>query len=132
MKELPFILIMVFSVFVIWDQAVSYNDKSVEDLPVYDAGSTLNEEKSQRPYVAVYGRNSCGYTMRTIAELENAGIKYTYYKIDERTVADSIHKKMTDYGLSTRRYLLPVVDVNGEITIRPELSEILKGYQEGR
>ena len=79
-------------------------------------------------YVAVYGRNTCGYTQQTIADLKNKGFNYKYYTVDESDTADLLHSRMEAVGISTRRYLLPVVDVNGKLLVRPSLSEIESKY----
>jgi len=80
------------------------------------------------PYVAVYGRNTCGFTSQMISNLRDRNINYQYFVIDERDVADTIHSKMETVGISTRRYLLPVVDVNGKLFVRPSFNEVIDAY----
>lgn len=80
------------------------------------------------PYVVVYGRNSCSITKSTMKQLTKLGIPFEYEIIDEPEVADFIHDRMTASGISIRRYNLPVVDVNGEIFIRPRIPEIQSAY----
>jgi glutaredoxin len=82
------------------------------------------------PYVAVYGRNSCGWTQTMINCLRASNIKYHYFNVDDKTVADQLHKRMKQSGISTKRYNLPVVDVNGNIRIRPDISQVSIEYYE--
>lgn len=77
-----------------------------------------------QPYLVVYGRDSCGYTMRTVKALSEAGIKFQYLKIDDKTVANSLNSRMEAMGIDTRHYYLPVVDLNNSIIIRPDNANI--------
>jgi glutaredoxin len=78
-------------------------------------------------YVAVYGRDSCSVTKKTLSIMAKNGIKYTYLNVDNKEVADSLHKQMQNQGISTKRYNLPVVDFSGELLVRPNKKEILNG-----
>ena len=82
------------------------------------------------PYVVVYGRDSCGFTQKTLKDLKAAGITYEYKLVDDQSVADLLHSRMTDSGLDITRYNLPVVDVNNNLYTRPEFNEIIKKYHE--
>jgi glutaredoxin len=86
------------------------------------------EPLMETPYVAVYGRDSCGFTQKTLKELNGKGIDYTYYKIDETSVAELLHARMRASDISTSRYQLPVVDVNGVIMLRPDTTTIVQNY----
>jgi glutaredoxin len=72
-----------------------------------------------QPYVVVYGRESCGYTTQTLNALKQAGIDAEFMSVDDRSPADELHERMQRSGLDTRRYLLPVVDLNNSLSIRP-------------
>ncbi|HEX5056763.1 MAG TPA: glutaredoxin domain-containing protein [Gammaproteobacteria bacterium] len=91
---------------------VSHQAKEIK--PLYD-----------HPYVVVYGRDSCGFTQQTIKDLRQAGIKFEYMKVDDKAVADVLHSRMESMGLDTGYYLLPVVDVNNSLSIRPENKELI-------
>ena len=78
-------------------------------------------------YVAVYGRDSCSVTKQTLSYMSQNGIEYTYLNVDDKETADSLHKQMQSQGISTKRYNLPVVDFSGELSVRPNKTEILKG-----
>lgn len=77
------------------------------------------------PYLAVYGRDACGYTQATLRDLRQAGIRYQYHSVDEPAVADLLHRRMQNAGLEVRRYLLPVVDLNNRITVHPDNDELV-------
>ena len=81
------------------------------------------------PYVAVYGRSSCGWTQSLLKKLADTNTNVHYFVVDERPVADSLHSRMEEAGIDTRRYNLPVVDINGELSIRPKLNAVLSNYQ---
>ncbi len=83
------------------------------------------------PYVAIYGRNSCGFTKRMINNLKQENINYRYFIVDEKTVANSLHQRMEQAGISTRRYNLPVVDVNASISVRPDFQRVAELYYRG-
>lgn len=80
---------------------------------------------SETPYVAVYGRDSCSVTQNMRRSLEHQGIDYDYYIVDKPDVAELLHQRMQQSGLDTRRYNLPVVDVSGEIMIRPAHERVI-------
>jgi len=84
----------------------------------------------EEPYIAVYGRDSCGYTQKALVELSQGNINIKYFKVDEREVADLLHSRMEASNISTRRYNLPVVDVNGKVYVRPDAKEVLANYNE--
>ncbi len=113
MKNIIIIAIVFFGGFQMWER---YGNSPV---PIFD-----------EPYVAVYGRNSCGFTKRMISGLESEGINYHYFIIDDKSIASDLHSRMESVGISTRRYNLPVVDVNGDISVRPKLKDVLSDFDE--
>jgi glutaredoxin len=113
MKNLLILLIIIVAVYKGWE----YYGKQDSPAPLYD-----------KPYVVVYGRDSCGWTQKMLKDLHASGIKYSYMIVDKREVADTLHARMTQSGLDTRRYNLPVVDVNGEIFIRPDVTVVITRY----
>jgi glutaredoxin len=112
-KNILFILVIFFAAYKGWNYL---QKESIE--PLYS-----------KPYVVVYGRNSCGWTKRMIDDLKSSGISYEYQIVDDKEVADLLHHRMQLSGISTRRYNLPVVDVNGSLSIRPESQTVLSDYQ---
>ena len=45
-------------------------------------------------------------------------------------MADLLHSRMQASGISTARYDLPVIDVNGQLMVRPELDVVLGRYKD--
>ena len=113
MKKLLLIALVVFAGY----KSVEKSNQSQPLEPLADV-----------PYVAVYGRDRCGFTNRMLKNLKSANVNHQYHIIDEPLVADSIHSRMRSSGISTKRYNLPVVDVNGEISIRPDFEEVISTY----
>ena len=89
----------------------------------------LPEPIFSEPYVVVYGRDACSITRQMISALQDEGVNYHYFIIDEADVTRFIHDRMQASGISTRRYDLPVVDVNGDISVRPKLKDVLSEYR---
>lgn len=79
-----------------------------------------------RPYLVVYGRESCSVTRRTLRDLNDARVRYRFESVDDDAVADVLHERMRGMGLDTRRYYLPVVDLNNTITVRPENEQLIR------
>lgn len=95
----------------------------------YSQYITKPEPLYNEPYVVVYGRNSCGFTQQTLRDLKQSGIPFEYKIVDDKSVADILHSRMKNSGISTRRYNLPVIDVNNNISIRPGSNEIINDYK---
>ncbi len=114
MKKLIVLIVIGFGVFQAWER--------------YGPSSNF-EPIFTEPYVAVYGRNSCGWTKKMLKDLKSSNINYRYFEVDKKAVADSLHKRMENSGISTRRYNLPVVDVNGSLSIRPKFKKVSNDYQ---
>jgi hypothetical protein len=87
-----------------------------------------NEALYEEPCVLVYGRDSCGWTRKYLNDLEAEEIEPIYEIVEEQEVSNELHTRMEKAGLSTRRYGLPVIDVNGQLFIRPDLDTILSIY----
>jgi len=86
------------------------------------------EPLHEEPYIVVYGRNSCGFTQRTIKDLKAAGIPFEYRTVDDKKVANLLHSRMQLSGIDTRRYNLPVIDVSNHLSVRPESSSIIEAF----
>ena len=114
MKNIFIILILVGAGYQGWNK---FSPSLTKSDPLYD-----------EPYIVVYGRNSCGHTQQTLKELKKSGIPFEYKIIDDKSVADQLHSRMNNSGIDTRRYNLPVVDVNNNFSIRPKSSSIIDSY----
>lgn len=84
------------------------------------------EPLRDRPYLVVYGRESCSVTRRTLRDLNDAGVRYRFESVDDDAVADVLHERMQGMGINTRRYNLPVVDLNNAITVRPDNEQLIR------
>lgn len=80
------------------------------------------------PYVVVYGRDNCSYTSKLRRYLTERGVPFHYRVVDEKPAADDLHERMNRAGISTRRYNLPVVDVSGVISVRPDPASVVRDY----
>ena len=80
------------------------------------------------PYVVIYGRQSCPFTLNMKKELKRAGIDYQYQVIDEMEVKKQLYPRMRASGLSTQTYTLPVLDINNHILVHPEPTEVIDKY----
>lgn len=78
------------------------------------------------PYLVVYGRQTCGYTKSLVRDLNRSGIRYEFLNIDDPQVSDLLHRRMEDAGIETRRYNLPVVDLNNSISVRPDNNDVIE------
>lgn len=111
MKKLLLIIVLGVGLFQIWDKY----GRSVQ--PLY-----------AEPYVAVYGRDSCGFTKKMLSDLKSSGVNYRYFIVDDQSVANELHARMEASGISIRRYNLPVVDVNGHLAVRPSYQDVISRY----
>ncbi len=90
------------------------------------------EPLKDTPYVTVYGRDACGITQRLLADLGQSGIPYDYKIVDDPAVKKELHPRMKQAGLNSRRYGLPVVDVNAEMMMRPKAEVVAKKYAQAQ
>ena len=111
------ILILIFLLATVY-QGWKYCTKPEPPEPLY-----------QTPYIIVYGRDACGYSQLMRSNLESARIPYIFEIVDKAEVAKILHKRMEASGIDTSSYYLPVVDLNGRISVRPEPSDIIAGYR---
>ena len=89
---------------------------------------TKAEPLYAEPYVVVYGRKTCGFTQQTMKDLRLKNIPFEFKVVDDKAVADVLHSRMRSSGIDTRRYNLPVVDVNNNMTIRPSSNMISETF----
>ena len=82
-----------------------------------------------KPYVIVYGRDTCGWTTKYFNDLRDRGLDVFYENVDHPGVGDELHPRMKKAGLDTWRYYLPVIDVNAKMYIRPDYETIFTEYE---
>lgn len=87
---------------------------------------------SQKPQIAIYGRDACGFTRQMKSVLNRAGVPYAYEIIDNKAVAAAVEKRMRASGIETKSYNLPIVDVDGRIFVRPDPIEVVNMYKYSR
>lgn len=114
MKNILIILIIIGAGYQGWNK---FSNSFTSTDPLYD-----------KPYIVVYGRNSCGHTQQTLKDLKKSGVPFEYKIVDDKSVADLLHSRMNNSGIDTRRYNLPVVDVSNNFSIRPKSSSIIDYY----
>lgn len=88
------------------------------------------EPEFDKPYISVYGTDTCWYTQRMITDLKKANIAFNYNNLEDTATASKLHGKMYAAGISTKRYNLPVVDVSGTLTVRPESAEVIRQFEQ--
>jgi len=84
-----------------------------------------------RGKVVVYGRDTCGYTQQTLAFLRANSVPTAYRNLDEPGVSDEFAARFDHTNLtgSRDRYRLPVVEIAGHASERPDPSELLDDYR---
>jgi hypothetical protein len=63
-----------------------------------------------------------------LKDIENTNFKYEYKNLDNKGIGDELHPRMRQAELDTKYYLIPVIDINGKIIIRPSMEEITSIY----
>lgn len=80
------------------------------------------------PYIIVYGRDDCPACETVKKELAGAGLPYAYKDMRDENVRREVRSRMEKAGMDTGRIPIPVVDVNGDLAIRPSLRDIQGHY----
>lgn len=80
--------------------------------------------------VTVYGRDNCAYTRNTLAALRSGNVPVRYVNIDYADASDAFHKKYDGTGLAgSRGYALPVVEVAGRASMRPDPDAVMRQFR---
>ncbi len=95
------------------------------DLSIFSMGP---EPLRDSPYVMVYGRDASLMTERMLTDLSRARIPYSYRNADDPAVKKELHPRMKRARLNTRKYGLPVVDVNGDMMMSPKSEVVARKY----
>lgn len=79
-----------------------------------------------RPDIIVYGNEKCGYCKETITWLENQKINFIYRDVElYGTNQEEMFLKLKQAGFTTTAYF-PVLDVKGQILMKPDFEDIKK------
>ena len=93
-------------------------------------GKFFPEKPVQKlPYVIVYGKEQCSICHELKEGLDRVGIAYDYKDISDARVRDQVYSRLQRTGLATKKLLIPVVDVSGNIAIRPSAQEVEELYK---
>lgn len=93
-----------------------------------DSGNRVSSlQAEEKPAdIILYGNEKCGYCRETRRWLESEGIPYTYRDVElYGTYQEEMYRKLS--GAGTARF--PVLDVKGQILIRPSGDDILKALR---
>lgn len=83
----------------------------------------------QKPYIVVYGRESCGNCQALRRDLDGRSIPYVWKIIDIEPGRGEVFARMKEAGLDARSFMLPVVDVNAEILVHPASPSVISKYR---
>ena len=83
----------------------------------------------QKPYIVVYGRESCGNCRALRLGLEEGGVPYVWKLIDKDPARAEAFSRMKQAELDIKNFQLPVVDVNAEILVHPEYPVVIAKYR---
>ena len=90
--------------------------------------SSLNEANYTKPYIHVFGRNSCSYTTALLNNLDQANIPYQYFNFDKADVLDYVFRLRDSAGFKGDYTDIPVVDFNRKIIIRPNAEMLISSF----
>ncbi len=78
------------------------------------------------PRVIVYGRDSCGYTRSTVVALDVASVPFRYLRTTDPAVRKALFAKMDAAGIPDGPFKLPVVEIDGTLSMRPTVDDMLE------
>src|SRR5262245_47685409 len=79
----------------------------------------------QKPYIVLYGRDTCGNCQALRRDLEERKVPYVWKIIDEDPGRSEAIERMKQAGLDVGSFMLPVVDVNAEMMTHPETADVI-------
>jgi glutaredoxin len=81
--------------------------------------------------ITVYGRDRCGYTQATLAALRAAGVPFRYLHRDDPATRRALFAKMDTAGIPDGPFKLPVVEVDGQLSVRPDVAHLVDRARSG-
>ncbi|WKN30733.1 glutaredoxin family protein [Porifericola rhodea] len=89
-----------------------------------DKAEADTEQVAQASTILVYGSDECSHCVNFKKKLDSAGYEYTFYDVEkEQKNADEMLLKLQKSGFRGNIHL-PVVEVNGNMHVNPELQII--------
>jgi glutaredoxin len=92
-------------------------ESAINPQPAQQVGTAIAKKS-----VTVYGRETCGWTVKYMKDLQKAGIPYVFKNVDDPAVNNEMWKRL---GNNTSSTGLPVIDNNGQVSSRPDLKSLL-------
>jgi len=86
----------------------------------------LARDGATAPRVIVYGRDSCGYTRSTVVALDVASVPFRYLRTTDPEVRRTLFAKMDAAGIPDGPFKLPVVEIDGTLSMRPAVDDMLE------
>lgn len=80
------------------------------------------------PYIIVYGRENCSACKTVKRRLSDTQVVYVYKDMTDESVRSEVYSRMERAGMDTKKFLIPVIDVNGSLAIRPNFRDLLYRY----
>ncbi len=127
MKKLLFVALVIYA---LYDNSEKFGFRTSNLPTIIKPFVKSREPIFKESYVAVYGRKTCGFTNLMIKNLKSSNANYYYFDIDDSSVLNVLQTRMAASGISIEHYYLPVVDVNGTLSIRPEFNSVISKYKE--
>lgn len=119
------VLMVCLALFGAWRHFHS-NSQSASDSMKIAASSARSTEGT----VVVYGRDNCTYTQKALAALQSNNVPVTYINIDYVDANDAFHEKFDGTALAgDRGYALPVVEVAGRASMRPDPGTVIRQFR---
>ena len=87
------------------------------------------DKANESPRVTVYGRDSCGYTRSTVVALDVAKVPFRYLRTTDQEVRGALFAKMDAAGIPDGPFKLPVVEIDGTLSMRPDIDDMLERAQ---
>ena len=85
---------------------------------------------SSKGQILVYGRDSCGYTTRTLEALRAAGVPMACRDIDDPAIQAEFQARFAAMDpADDRGFALPVVEFNGRASERPDPDGLLSDFR---
>lgn len=83
----------------------------------------------QKPYIVLYGRETCGNCAAMRKDLESRSIPYVWKIIDSEPGRAEVFSRMKQAKLETGNFMLPVVDVNAEMLVHPDPATVVAKFR---